>query len=280
VPGVPQAEKLNGKELSYNNLLDCDAAWRLVSDFDRPTAVVIKHTNPCGAASAETLSEAWDLALAGDPVSAFGSIVAVNRPLDADTAEKMAGPNTFLEAVLAPAFDAAALEVLTTKPKWGKNVRILQVPTAEGGSARDIRSVRGGYLVQDEDRNSDDGWEVAAGQPADEAAYRFAWTVCKHVKSNAIVITSGSQLVGVGAGQMSRVDAARIAVEKAGERAQGGIAASDAFFPFPDGVEVLAQGGVSGVIQPGGSRRDEEVISYAKEAGVAMVLTGTRHFRH
>lgn len=283
---VASAEQLHGKELSYNNILDLDSAWNLAGEFAEPAAVVIKHNNPCGAATATTLVEAFDHAYAGDPLSAFGGILAFNRPVDAATAQQITEPNRFVEAIIAPEFEPAALEILTTRPTWKKSVRLLRT----GGlpamvRAHDYRRVRGGLLVQGWDIEADDPsrWKVATRRPptADEQkALEFAWRVCKHVKSNAIVLAQGTQIVGVGAGQMSRVDSTEIAVKKAGERVRGSVLASDAFFPFRDNVDAAAKAGVVAIVQPGGSMRDAESIQACDEAGLAMVFTGVRHFRH
>lgn len=283
--GIAGAEKLHGKELSYNNILDLDAAWRLVRELPREkaAAAVIKHTNPCGAALAETIVEAYVRARATDPVSAFGSIVALNRNVDRATADELA--STFLEAVVAPAFDPEALEVLTKK----KNLRLMKLndPEPPPWSGFNLCRVLGGLLVQDWDREDGERSSlelrvVSDRQPSagEDRALRFAWLVAKHVKSNAIVIAREEALVGVGAGQMSRVDSCRLAVEKAQSSVEGTVAASDAFFPFRDGVDALADAGVTAIVQPGGSVRDEEVIQAANERGLAMVFTGKRHFRH
>lgn len=270
-------ESLGGKELSYNNLLDAHAAWALVCEFTEPAAVVVKHTNPCGCATHPTLAGAVAGALRGDPTSAFGGIVACNRPVDHNSAAAL--KETFLEVVVAPGFEPEALEVLRKK----RNLRLL---TPKGAGLQvELRSLQGGMLVQEPDRA---GWDpeqlrvVTRRAPTEEQwrSLRFAWTVCKHTKSNAIVLARGTEVVGVGAGQMSRVDSVRMAVWKAGDRAQGAVLASDAFFPFPDGVEEAARAGVVALVQPGGSVRDEEVVSAADRAGCAMVFTGVRHFRH
>ncbi|MDR7578979.1 MAG: bifunctional phosphoribosylaminoimidazolecarboxamide formyltransferase/IMP cyclohydrolase [Armatimonadota bacterium] len=270
-------EPLGGKELSYNNLLDAGAAWALACEFAEPAAVVVKHTNPCGCAAAATLGEAVEGALRGDPVSAFGGIVATNRPVDRDSAARL--QDVFLEVVVAPGFEPEALEVLRRK----RNLRLL---TAEpGGPGPEIRTIPGGVLVQEPDRVTWDPQQlrvVTTRQPTEEEwrDLAFAWTVCKHTKSNAIVLARGREVVGVGAGQMSRVDSVRMAVWKAKDRARGAVLASDAFFPFPDGVEEAARAGVVAIVQPGGSVRDPEVVAAAERAGCAMVFTGVRHFRH
>ncbi|MDX2037582.1 MAG: bifunctional phosphoribosylaminoimidazolecarboxamide formyltransferase/IMP cyclohydrolase [Isosphaeraceae bacterium] len=289
-PNVASARPLHGKELSYNNILDLDSALRLVRLFDRPAAVVLKHNNPCGAAEAETLAEAFELAYEGDPVSAFGGIVGVNRAVDLATAERLCVPGRFIEAILAPGFEADAVQLLTTKPTWRNSVRLVDLgapigPGTPGPRGFDIRRIEGGLLVQDWDAMEHDttAGTVASERAPTDAERRslgFAWRVCQAVKSNAIVLVRGTQLVGVGAGQMSRLDSVRIAVEKAGDRARGAVLASDAFFPFRDGPDVAAAAGVTALIQPGGSKRDDETITACNEHGLAMILTGRRHFRH
>ncbi len=281
------AKQLHGKELSYNNLLDLDAALNIAREFSEPAAVVIKHNNPCGCGIGETLAAAFDRAYAGDPVSAFGSIIGFNRPLDAATAEKLAEPDRFVEAIIAPAYDPDAFEILTTRPKWKKNVRLMECPAMleDREASWDYRRVTGGLLVQSRDELPDveAEWQVVTTRKPTDAELsdlRFSWAVCKHVKSNAIVFARGGQVVGVGAGQMSRLDSAFIAAHKAGERSQGGVVASDAFFPFRDGVDEAARAGITAVIQPGGSRNDEEVIAACNEHNMAMIFTGRRHFRH
>jgi len=280
--GIVAAEQLHGKELSYNNFLDADAAWRAALDFAEPTAVVVKHTNPCGLACHQDLTEAYRRALSGDPVSAYGGIVAVNRELTGEAAEEIG--KTFYEIVIAPAFSEEALTILQKK----KNLRILQLDekaAAGCASALEYRRVSGGFLVQQPDAYLDDAIElqVVTKRPPSEqemANLRFAWNVVKHVKSNAIVIVKDRTLLGMGAGQPNRVTSVHLALRRAEDRARGAVLASDAFFPFPDGVEVAADGGITAVIQPGGSIRDQEVIEAADARGVAMVFTGIRHFRH
>ena len=290
-PGVATAVQVQGKELSYNNLNDTDAAFECVAEFDAPTVVIVKHANPCGVASAATLANAWDLALRCDPVSAFGGIIAVNRRLDAAAAEKFAA--IFTEVIVAPDADDAAKAVLARK----KNLRLLLTgglpdPAAPGLT---FRSLSGGFLAQTRDagRVAPQALKVVTKRSPTEAELAdlvFAFRVCKHVKSNAIVYAKDVATVGVGAGQMSRVDSARIAAWKSVEAAkaagldrplaQGSVVASDAFFPFADGLEAVVAAGATAVIQPGGSIRDDEVIAAADAAGVAMVFTGMRHFRH
>jgi phosphoribosylaminoimidazolecarboxamide formyltransferase/IMP cyclohydrolase len=281
--GIAGARQLHGKELSYNNILDLDAAWRLVRELPpaRAASAVIKHTNPCGAAMADDIREAYVRARATDPVSAFGGIVALNREVDRATAEELS--STFLEAVVAPGFHPGAIEILVQK----KALRLMQVddPEPPPWSGFNLCRVLGGLLVQDWDRDDEAALELRAvteRAPTEREleALRFAWIVAKHVKSNAIVLARDESLLGVGAGQMSRVDSCRIAIEKAGGAVSGAVAASDAFFPFRDGVDVLAEAGVEAIIQPGGSVRDEEVVAACNERGLAMVVTGRRHFRH
>lgn len=276
--GLASARQLHGKELSYNNLLDADAAWGMAADFDEPCVAIVKHTNPAGLAVAGTLADAYPGALAGDPVSAFGGIVAANRPVDAVTARQIV--EVFTEVVVAPAFTDEALEVLRAKA----NLRLLEVP-APGRPRRALRSVAGGLLVQDADSapEAPQTWSVPTRAQPDDGLLgqlRFAWQVCKHVKSNAVVLARGRAVVGVGAGQMSRVDSVRIAVEKSGGRHDGAVLAGDAFFPFRDGPDVALDAGVVAMIQPGGSVRDADVVAACDERGVPMVLTGRRHFRH
>lgn len=284
---LASAEVLHGKELSYNNLLDLDAAMQIVREFRQPASVVIKHNNPCGCAVAEHLSDAYIKADGGDPVSAFGSILGFNRPVDRDTADQLCVPGRFIEAIIAPDYSAEAFEMLTTMPKWKANVRLLKCaalldPRPVG---QEFRRITGGLLVQDRDEDEDPRaeWKVVTARrptPEEYADLEFAWLVCKHVKSNAILFAKQGQVVGVGAGQMSRLDSAYIAAHKADDRSQGAVCASDAFFPFRDGIDQIHQAGVTAVIQPGGSKRDEDVIAACDEFGIAMIFTGRRHFRH
>ncbi|MEM7051072.1 MAG: bifunctional phosphoribosylaminoimidazolecarboxamide formyltransferase/IMP cyclohydrolase [Acidobacteriota bacterium] len=273
-------DQLQGKELSYNNLLDADAARKMVALFDEPTVVILKHNNPCGVGRGTSIAEAYGRALETDPVSAFGSIVALNRPANQELAEQMA--DLFVEVVVAPKFGDGAREVFAAK----KNLRLLECPLYEPHpTGIELRSIDGGLLAQMPDglREDPEQWTCAATRlpTADEAeALAFAWNVCRYVKSNAIVLTGRDQTVGIGAGQMSRVDSCRLAIEKANLPTSGTVAASDAFFPFRDGLDLLAEAGVTAVIQPGGSKRDEEVIAAADEHGMTMLFTGQRHFRH
>ena len=280
------AEQLNGKELSYNNLLDLDAALGVARSLPTPGVAVLKHNNPCGASTAATVGDAVQKAWDGDPVSAFGSVLGVNVPVDEAMADYLAEPGRFVEAIVAPEFTPDALRILTTKPKWKANVRLLRVGQIEAGSgATEYRHIDGGLLCQTSDDLIDDrsGWKVVTDvQPTDtlSADLAFAWIACRHVKSNAIVLVHDEALVGVGAGQMSRVDAVEVAIDKAGDRARGAVLASDAFFPFDDSIHRAAEAGISAVIQPGGSRRDQEVIDACNQHGLPMIFTGKRHFRH
>ena len=275
--GIAGAEQLHGKELSYNNLVDLDAAWQLVGEFERPAAVIVKHTNPCGCAERDSLAEAYRKAFECDPVSAYGGVIGLNRTLDEETAREIA--KTFIEAIAAPDYAPEALAVLRTK----KNLRLMRV--APGGDPLVVKSISGGYLAQTaDDARLDHAAAVVKTRRApteDEwAALEFAWKVAKHVKSNAIVYARAGQAVGVGAGQMSRVDSVKIGAMKAVLPLAGAVVASDAFFPFPDGLEEAVKQGATAFIQPGGSVRDEEVIAAADRLGAAMVFTGVRHFRH
>lgn len=275
--GVANAEQLQGKELSYNNIVDLQAAWDLAQEFSETACAIIKHTNPCGTALGTTLADAYSKAFEADPVSAFGGVIGVNREIDGAAAEQMA--KLFVEAIAAPAFSPAALEIFGKK----KNLRLVKVPAS--GDKLVYKYISGGMLVQDADLyqlKPDDIKVVTKRQPVDSEmrAMKFAWIVCKHVKSNAIVYAREGQTVGVGAGQMSRVASARIGAAQATLPVKGTVAASDAFFPFPDGVEEIAKAGATAIIQPGGSVRDNEVIEAADRLGLAMVFTGVRHFRH
>ncbi len=281
---LARAESLGagGKELSFNNLVDVDAALDAVREFEAPAAVVVKHTNPCGVAVGASLSEAYRAAREADALSAFGGIVALNRPVDEETAKVLG--ETFVECIVAPSFAPAALEVLRTK----KNLRLLATGAWLGSehAALESKRVGGGLVVQDRDATA--AGEVTRGRVASKRApsaeeltsLEFAWRVCKHVKSNAIVLAKGGVTVGIGAGQMSRVVSVQIACEKAGEKARGSVLASDAFFPFPDGVEAAGRAGVTAIAHPGGSVKDADVIAAADRLDIAMVLTGVRHFRH
>ncbi|MBB4912110.1 bifunctional phosphoribosylaminoimidazolecarboxamide formyltransferase/IMP cyclohydrolase [Actinophytocola algeriensis] len=281
-PGLATAEQLHGKEMSYNNYLDSDAAWRAAYDHELPCVAIIKHNNPCGIAVSETeLADAHRKAHACDPVSAYGGVIAANREVSVEMAEQVA--EVFTEVIVAPAYVPGAVDVLMRK----KNIRILvATPPSRGGP--EFRPVSGGLLMQQSDIIDAPGddpakWSLATGTPVDEATLAdlaFAWRTCRAVKSNAIVLAAAGATVGVGMGQVNRVDAAKLAIERAGARASGSVAASDAFFPFPDGPQLLIDAGVRAIVQPGGSVRDAEVIAAAEAAGVPVYLTGTRHFAH
>jgi phosphoribosylaminoimidazolecarboxamide formyltransferase / IMP cyclohydrolase len=280
-PGLAQAEQLHGKEMSYNNYVDADAAWRACQDFDEPAVAIIKHANPCGIATGADIADAHRRANACDPVSAFGGVIAANRPVTVEMAEQVAP--IFTEVVIAPSYEDAALEVLTAK----KNIRILVAPEWQPEPVQ-FRQIGGGFLAQTVDFIDAEGdepsqWRLAAGAAATPTVLsdlRFAWRAARSVKSNAILLAQDGAAVGVGMGQVNRVDAARLAVARAGERAKGSVAASDAYFPFADGLEVLIEAGVAAVVEPGGSVRDEEVIAAANAAGLTLYFTGTRHFFH
>jgi phosphoribosylaminoimidazolecarboxamide formyltransferase / IMP cyclohydrolase len=279
--GVANARQVQGKELSYNNIVDLQAAWDLAQEFDEPVCAIVKHTNPCGTATGKTLSEAYLRALECDPVSAFGGVIGVNRTVDAAAASEMA--KLFLEVIAAPAFEDGAKAAFAAK----KNLRLVEVPAGQQNWV--LKNISGGILVQDSDLHklAEADLKVVTKRPPtpeEKRALLFAWKVCKHVKSNAIVYARQSdrdgQTVGVGAGQMSRVDSCKLGAMKALLPLQGTVAASDAFFPFPDGVEEIAKAGATAIIQPGGSVRDQEVIEAADRLGLAMIVTGVRHFRH
>ena len=275
--GVAGATQLQGKELSFNNLVDLDACWELAQEFEQPAVIIVKHTNPCGAATGANILEAYKKALEADPVSAFGSVVGINREVDGAAADEIA--KLFVEAIAAPAFSAEARERFAAK----KNLRLVEVKPAPPKPV--VKNVSGGLLLQDADtgRVTEDELDVVTWRPPTAEELRnllFAWRVCKHVKSNAIVYARDGQTLGVGAGQMSRVDAAKFGAQKALLPLEGCVAASDAFFPFPDGLEAVAAAGATAVIQPGGSVKDQDVIAAADKLGMAMVFTGIRHFKH
>ncbi|MFN8193473.1 MAG: bifunctional phosphoribosylaminoimidazolecarboxamide formyltransferase/IMP cyclohydrolase [Nocardioidaceae bacterium] len=280
-PGLAQATQLHGKEMSYNNYVDADAARRAAFDFDEPAVAIIKHANPCGIAVGSDLAEAHRKAHECDPKSAFGGVIATNRPVSVEMARQVA--EIFTEVVVAPGFEEGAVEVLAAK----KNVRLLECAPLTAAGA-ETRPISGGLLMQLRDRVDAAGddpatWQLVAGEPADEATLAdlaFAWRACRSVKSNAILLASDGASVGVGMGQVNRVDSAQLAVARAGDRAAGSVAASDAFFPFADGLQILLDGGVRAVVEPGGSVRDEEVVAAAQAAGVTMYFTGARHFFH
>ena len=284
-PSVAVAEQLVGKELSFNNILDVDSAFNLACEFSQPAAAVIKHTNPCGAAVGATLAEAFDKAYEGDPKSAYGGILGFNRDVDEATAERIVQPGRFIECIIAPGYSDAAVKKLTS---WLKNLRLLKTGPLQAGysdETLDYRRVDGGLLVQTRDRGSADFADLqqpTKRKPTDQemADLQFAWTVVKHVKSNAIVLAKNNQLIAAGAGQMSRVDSVEIAVKKAGDKVKGCALASDAFFPFRDNIDAAAAAGVTALIQPEGAKRQKDVIAACDEHGLAMVLTQYRHFRH
>ena len=282
-PGLAVAEQLSGKEMSYNNYVDADAAWRAAHDHgDVPCVAVIKHANPCGIAIGQDVAEAHRKAHATDPTSAFGGVIAVNREVSVALAEQVA--EIFTEVVVAPAYAEGASAVLAER----RNLRVLRLPVAPPRGGAELRPVSGGLLLQQRDSLDAPGddpttWTLATGDPVDDdvlADLVFAWRACRSVKSNAILLATDGAAVGVGMGQVNRVDAARLAVTRAGERARGSVAASDAYFPFPDGLQVLLDAGVRAVVQPGGSVRDPLSVEAAAAAGVPMYFTGTRHFAH
>jgi phosphoribosylaminoimidazolecarboxamide formyltransferase/IMP cyclohydrolase len=281
-PGLAQAEQLHGKEMSYNNYTDADAAWRAAFDHEQTCVAIIKHANPCGIAiSSESVADAHRKAHECDPLSAFGGVIAANTTVSVEMAETVA--DIFTEVIVAPAYEPGAVEVLARK----KNIRVLVASEPQLGGT-EFRQVSGGLLVQHRDALDAEGddsnnWTLATGTPADPATLSdlvFAWRTCRAVKSNAIVVAKDGATVGVGMGQVNRVDAARLAVERAGDRVVGAVAASDAFFPFPDGLETLAAAGVKAIVHPGGSVRDDVVTEAATKAGIALYLTGARHFAH
>ncbi len=272
---VANAAQLHGKGLSFNNIVDLDAALEMVKEFEKPAAVIVKHTNPCGVACGETILEAYQKAHACDPMSAFGGIVALNRECDVETAKEIT--SVFKEAVITPDYDEKALKILKQK----RNLRLLRAGELTKTAGKDMKKVVGGLLVQDMDVVDVDALKiVTAREPTDEemVSLSFAWKVAKHVKSNAIVLAKDGRTIGIGAGQMSRVDSVEMAVKKAGKR--GCVLASDAFFPFRDGIDAAAEAGITAIIQPGDSIRDEDVIAAANEHDMAMVFTGIRHFKH
>jgi phosphoribosylaminoimidazolecarboxamide formyltransferase/IMP cyclohydrolase len=277
--GIAQSEQLGGKEMSYNNYVDADAALRAAYDFEAPAVAIVKHANPCGIAVADDIAVAHERAHACDPVSAYGGVIAANRTVTLAMAQTVKG--IFTEVIVAPDYDEDALELLGTK----KNLRILRLPDDFARDERELKQISGGLLVQDSDRHfaSASSWTLQAGEPADDATLadlEFAWTACRAVKSNAILLASGGASVGVGMGQVNRVDSCGLAVQRAGDRAAGSVAASDAYFPFADGLQILIDAGVKAVVEPGGSIRDEEVVAAAKAAGITLYFTGERHFFH
>ena len=288
-PSVATAKFLGGKELSYNNLVDLDAALALAREFEEPFVCVVKHNNPCGAALGSSPEEALAHAWAGDPLSAFGSVLAVNRQINLACAEFLVSENRFVEAIIAPCFAQDALERIRSGAKWGKNVRLLETGDFRNennaSSQMEVRALSGGFLVQSRDGSVEKASDLVCKshrEPSSQevAGLLFANVISKHVRSNAIVLSQGTRVVGVGAGQMSRVDSVKIAIDKAGDRAAGSVLASDAFFPFPDGVETAPEAGITAILQPGGSIRDQSVIDAVDAGKAAMVFSGVRHFRH
>ncbi|MGV3719730.1 MAG: bifunctional phosphoribosylaminoimidazolecarboxamide formyltransferase/IMP cyclohydrolase [Actinomycetota bacterium] len=300
-PSAATARQLHGKELSFINILDMDAALELVKEFDRPAISIIKHTNPCGCAVADTIADAYRLARDGElppfnpPGSRFGGIIASNRPIDVETANEIIQPKSYYECIIAPGFSEEALELFRTRKIWGENVRLMEIDplppfsglagSASGLSALDITSVVGGLLVQARDLRDQtaEGLQVVTQRAPSEQELSdllFAWKLVRHVKSNAVVLAKNGQLIGLGAGQTNRAQSSELAAAMAGYRAEGAVCASDAYFPMPDGPEALAKAGVKAIIQPGGSKKDEDAVAVCNQYGVAMVFTGARHFRH
>jgi len=288
---VATAKHLSGNSPSYNNYQDADGAWQLVREFERPAAAIIKHANPCGCAEADTLRDAMQAAWEADPVSRFGGVIACNRVVDVATAEAFLGPNNKFDVIIAPGYEPSALEMIQQRKGWGATICVLEVQEAGGSGKRQattalaFRQIDGGMLVQDADTHQlrrEDMKVVTKRAPTDDELddLLFAWKIAKHVKSNAIVIARNHAMLGMGAGQPNRVTSVRLALEQAGEKARGAVLASDAFFPFPDGPEIAAAAGITAIIQPGGSVKDEIVIEAMNAHGVAMVFTGIRHFRH
>ena len=283
--GIAQAEQLWGKELSYNNIADAEGAWELVTDLPRNACAIIKHANPCGAAALASCAASYDAAREADPVSAFGGIAAFHGTVDGAAAGAMTAKGNFLEVVVALDFSDEALDIFRNRSGWGQDVRLLKAPLVDKSPTLTIRSIRGGMLVQTSDHSQEDpqGWSIvttARPTPEQTAALSLQWSIVRHVKSNAIVIGTSERLLGVGAGQMNRVRSVRLALEQAGEQARGAVLASEAFFPFPDSIHVAADAGIRAIVQPGGSKKDADVIAAADERGMVMAFTGVRHFRH
>jgi phosphoribosylaminoimidazolecarboxamide formyltransferase/IMP cyclohydrolase len=281
--GVANGKLRWGKELSYNNLLDADAAWELVSDLEGRACAIIKHGNPCGAAISESYGQSYRSARSSDPISAFGGIAAFNGPVEEEAAIAMTEKGNFLEVILASEFSPEAIRIFEEKAGWGQSVRLVECCLAGDSTFRTIRTIRGGVLVQPTDEDPSLDWRVVTHReptPEEWASLRLAWKIVKHVKSNAIVICRDHQLRGTGAGQMNRVQSVRLALEQAGDFAQGAALASDAFFPFSDSIQTAAASGVTAFIQPGGSKKDDDSIQAANDLGLTMVMTGVRHFRH
>jgi phosphoribosylaminoimidazolecarboxamide formyltransferase/IMP cyclohydrolase len=281
--GIANAEQLWGLELGYNNINDANGAWELVNDLPEPACAITKHGNPCGVAIGATYGESFRIAHDADPISAFGGVVAINGTLDAEAAEAMVEKGNKLDVVIAGGYTDQALEMFRARKGWGQDVRLLSAPRPRVEGEMYIRSVGGGFLVQDRDRDPWPEWRVVTEKrptAEEEEAMRLQWRIIPHVKSNAIVVGTADRLLGVGAGQMNRVQSVRLALEQAGEKARGAVLTSDAFFPFQDSIEVAAAAGIAAIVQPGGSKKDQEVIDAANEHGIAMVFTGIRHFLH
>lgn len=281
--GIAQAKQLWGKELSYNNLNDADGAWELVADLPENSCAIIKHGNPCGAAVSNSFGESYKLARESDPISAFGGIAAFNGVIDEEAALAMTAKGNFLEVVIGTSITPEARAVFRDRSGWGQDVRLLEAPLPPKSATLMVKSIRGGAIIQESDEDPGTEWRIVTEkQPTPEqmAALKLQWAIVQHVKSNAIVVGTSSRLLGVGAGQMNRVQSVRLALEQAGADAHGAALASDAFFPFPDSIETAAAAGIAAIVQPGGSKKDPDVIAKANELGIAMCLTGTRHFRH
>ncbi len=282
-PGIAQAKQLWGLDLGYNNLNDADGAWELVCDLPAPACAITKHGNPCGVAVSTSYGNSFRLARDSDPISAFGGVVAINGMLDEEGAEAMIEKGNKLDVVIATGYTDGALEMFKVRKGWGQEVRLLAAPVPSDKVGLAVRAIRGGALIQDTDEDPGYDWKVVTQkQPTNEqmASMKFLWKIIPHVKSNAIVVGSGTRLLGVGAGQMNRVQSVRLALEQAGEASKGASLASDAFFPFSDSVETAAASGIACLVQPGGSKKDPEVIAKADELGLVMCFTGVRHFRH
>lgn len=282
-PGLSRAKHLWGWEMGYNNWNDADGAWELVADLPVPSCAITKHGNPCGAAVGKTYGEAFRIARDADPISAFGGVVAINGVLDEEAAAAMTEKGNKLDVVIATEFTEGALQMFKDRKGWGQEVRLLAAPLPPAQVGLSARTIRGGALLQDTDEDPGDEWTIPTDKkPTEEQmeALRFLWKVIPHVKSNAIVVGVSGRLLGVGAGQMNRVQSVRLALEQAGEESVGACLASDAFFPFPDSIETAAAAGISAIVQPGGSKKDPDVIAKANELGIAMCFTGVRHFRH
>lgn len=282
-PGLARSKKLWGWEMGYNNWNDAEGAWELVCDLPTPACAITKHGNPCGAALGKTYGESFRLARDADPISAFGGVVAFNGVVDEEACAALVEKGNKLDVIIATGYTEGALEMIRNRKGWGQEVRVLEAPLAPSKPAVIVRGLRGAALLQDTDEDPGKEWTVVtekAPTPEQMEALKFQWRIIPSVKSNAIIVGTADQLLGVGAGQMNRVQSTRLALEQAGEKAKGAVLASDAFFPFPDSIEVAAAAGIAAIVQPGGSKKDPDVIAKANELGIAMVFTGTRHFRH